>query len=92
MKVYEKLVDVVAIADARFPREIEKIKESYKSTSIKVINNFSESELSSEQNKHESETALDNFDQFDYTLVNTTFEKLEEDIYTLVSEVEKNEE
>ena len=91
LKVYERLVDVVAIADARFPNEINKIKEAYDATSINVINNFSQTELTSEQNKHESETALDDFDGYDYTLINTTFEGLEKDVNALVSEVEQSE-
>lgn len=92
MKVYEKFVDVVIVADARFPKEIETIKKACNSVSIEVINEFSEYELKGSETKHETETALDSYSRFDYIVHNKTFEKLEEDLIKIIKEVENNEE
>ena len=91
IKVYEKFVDVAIIADARFPREIEKIKESCDGVSIEIINKFSDYALSGSEEKHETETALDSFNGFDYIVENKTFDQLEQEMIKIVNEVENNE-
>ena len=71
--------DYVVIPDCRFPNEIDSLKEQYDVTAIWVdrgedFNNG----LTLEQQRHPSETALDNYD-FDYHLDNKgTLEDLEE--------------
>ena len=92
MKVYEKFVDVVIVADARFPKEIESIKKACNSISIEVINEFSEYEIKGKETIHETEVALDSYDNYDYIVHNKTFRKLEEDLIKIVKEVEDNEE
>lgn len=89
LKVYEKFVDVVIIADVRFPREVELIKEKCGATSIRVINEFNDYELSGSEKLHETETALESYDKFDYVLHNKTFEDLKNDVENIVKEVEK---
>lgn len=89
LKVYEKFVDVVIIADVRFPREVELIKEKCGATSIRVINEFNDYELSGSEKLHETETALESYDKFDYVLHNKTFEELKNDVENIVKEVEK---
>ena len=91
LKVYEKYVDVVVVADARLPREIELIKEKCSAVSIEVLNEFSDYKLNGDENKHETETALDNYNKFDYVLHNQTFDKLKLDSENIVKEVEENE-
>ena len=89
LKIYEKLADVVIVADGRFPNEIEKIKSNYDAVSIQVINEFSESELNESEKKHESETSLDSYNNYDYIIHNKTFEQLKNDAENIVKEVEK---
>lgn len=91
IKVYEKYVDVVIIADARFPREITALKESYNAVSIEIINKFSDYALKGSEEKHETETALDLFNGFDYIVENKTFEMLKKYMIKIVNEVEENE-
>ena len=81
-KVYERFVDVLIISDARLPIEIDTFKEKLNAVSIKVINNFEESKLSIEEQKHETEVAFDNYDNFDYVIKN-------DDINLLKSKVEE---
>ncbi|MCR5787725.1 MAG: hypothetical protein K6G37_01400 [Bacilli bacterium] len=89
VKIYEKYVDVVIVADARLPREIDDLKNEYNATAIKIINKFNDYELKNEEKVHETEVALNSYDKFDYVIENETFNKLKEDIYKLVEEVEK---
>lgn len=91
LKIYEKYVDVVIIADARLPREIDLIKEKCNATSIEVINEFNDYELKGDEKHHETETAINSYTKFDYVLHNKTFKDLESDVQNLVKEVENNE-
>ena len=91
IKVYERFVDVIVVADARLPREIDLIKEKCSAISIKVINEFNDYELKGDEKHHETETALDAYNKFNYVLHNKTFEGLEKDTNNIVSEVENNE-
>lgn len=89
LSVYEKYTDVVIVADARLPIEIDSIKEVCKATSIRVINEFNDYELKGNEKLHETETALDSYDKFDYVLHNKTLENLKIDAENIVKEVEK---
>lgn len=60
--------DYVLIPDARFPNEIEQMKDQFDCIAIKVISDY-DNGLTEEQKNHPSETALDDF-SFDYTIVN----------------------
>lgn len=89
LKVYERFVDVVIVADARLPREIDLIKEKCNAVSIEVINEFNDYKLKGEENNHETETALNSYDKFDYVLHNQTFDQLKIDTENIVKEVEE---
>ena len=89
LKVYEKFVDVVIVADVRFPREVELIKEKCSAISIRVLNEFNDYELQGNEKLHETETSLDNYDKFDYVIHNKTFEGLKSDAENIVKEVER---
>ena len=61
---------IVIIPDARFPNEIELTKQTFPNTlSIKVVRPDYSSALSLENQKHSSETSLDNY-TFDFTFTN----------------------
>ena len=81
IEIYSYFYDAIMVSDIRLPREIEGLKEKYKK--VVVINIFRpnfESELSSEQKKHITETAMDNYTDYDYKIINTTLDKLKEDM------------
>lgn len=60
---------VVIIPDARFPNEIEKAKELFPGAlSIKIVRPNHISSLSNDNQKHSSETALDNY-HFDLVVI-----------------------
>ena len=82
LKVYEKLTDNVIIADVRFPIEIEEMKLNYDNVyAIYVENQFSKNYLSVEEQSHPTETALENYDEFDYILANDTMDSLKDKVF-----------
>lgn len=68
--VFEDEWDCIIVPDTRFPNEIEQMKEAgFNVLSLRVKRPNFDSPLSEEQQKHPSETALDNY-SFDCTIMN----------------------
>lgn len=84
IKVYSYFFDVIILSDARFKEEIETIKNKFNNvTVIKIIGK--ENKLTELQKNHITETALDNYDKYDYIIENkTTKEELENKIYKVL--------
>jgi len=82
LKIYEQLTQNVVVCDVRMPEEIEDIKLNYDEVySIYVENQFSPSKLTLEEQMHITETALENYDEFDYILANDELEVLKEKVF-----------
>ena len=82
LRVYETLVDNLVIADVRMPAEIEEIKLNYDDVyTIYVENQFSNSDLTLEEQSHVTELALENYEEFDYILANDTKATLKEKVF-----------
>lgn len=89
IEVYEKYVEALVISDVRMPNEIEKIKETYDDVvSIYVVNQFAPSKLTIEQQAHETETALENYEEFDYTIANDTLENLRARVFKILEDLD----
>ena len=89
MEVLKNFYNVFLIADVRLPLEIIEIKKVYNdSVIIKVERENFETELTSEQQKHITEVGLDDFNDYNYKLINTTFDKLEEQVTNLIRKEE----
>lgn len=61
--------DYVIIPDARFPNEIDNLKDDFDVVSVRVVRPNFDNGLTEEQKRHESEVALDNY-EFDRTIEN----------------------
>ena len=78
IQIYNLYFDVVIISDVRLPDEIEEFKKRYADCkSIYVINQFAPSSLSIKGQMHITETALENYNNFDYTITNDNQNNLE---------------
>jgi len=88
IRVLSFFYDVAIISDVREPLEIEKPKKELDdAVSIHLIRNDFTTPLTEQQQKHYTETALDHFDDYDYTIYNdATKEALEEKAKHLVEE------
>lgn len=67
IKIYEYFFDVIIISDARFVSEIENIKT--KNTVVIKIEG-KENKLKNIEKKHITETALDNYNKYNYIIQN----------------------
>lgn len=81
--------DYFVISDARFVNEIEIPRKMYSSkvVVIKVVRDDSDSGLTDEQKKFKTEVALDEYDDYDFVINNTTLDKLEEDVRKILIEM-----
>lgn len=89
IKIYSYFYDVIIITDARFPDEIDVIKNNFNNVkTIKLIGRYND-ELTIEQKKHATETSLDNYDKYDYTVNNDkSLDDLKNKLESIINEVE----
>lgn len=71
IEIYSYFADVILVPDVRFPREIEIIKERFHNViSIGITRKDYISTLTKEQLKDITETALDNYHDYDFEIEN----------------------
>lgn len=88
IEIYSYFYDAIIVPDIRLPREIDSVREKFDNvTVIKVIRKNFETDLDSSEQKHITETAMDNYDKIDYNIVNDDLDKLEKDIYEIYKEM-----
>ena len=62
---------MITVSDIRFPEELDIIYNSFKNVyKINVIRPNYENNLNSSEKKHITELALDNYNNYDYTIIN----------------------
>lgn len=84
IKIYSYFYDLIVISDARFESEIETIKTNFKNVySINIYGR--DNNLNDKQKNHITETALDNYDKYDYILKNDV--ELEKNIIKILKEI-----
>ena len=82
IEIYKEYVQNLVITDVRMPNEIEMIKENFDDVySIYVVNQFGTSKLTVEQQSHITETALESYNEFDYTLANDELSALRDKVF-----------
>lgn len=82
--------DYIIIPDTRFPNEIQElIKYGFDVLSLKVIRDDFDSELTLEQKKHPSETALNNY-HFDSYITAVDLDDLKQECEMLVSSMNQH--
>ena len=79
--------DIVLIPDARFPREIECLRNIGRTISIHITRVDYKSNLTTEQNNHKTERALDNY-SYDYDILTSTDKEISE-IDTIIEDILK---
>lgn len=88
--VYSYYFDIITISDARFPNELEWPKERFDDVvNVRVIRDGYETVLSEKEQKHLTETALDEYNSYDYVIHNDgTLEDLKEKVREMVRKIE----
>ena len=92
IKVYSYFFDVLVLSDVRMINEIEIPEKEFQNViKIKVVRPNLKSELTNKQQNHITEKALDNYDNYDYVIINDgSLDDLKEKIEKL-AEVIDNE-
>lgn len=89
IRVYKYFVDVIIISGARFPNELDIPKKSFENVNvIKIERPGFVNELTDKQKAHSTEVALDNYDNFDYVLINDNLELFKDRVRNMIQEVE----
>lgn len=89
IEIYSYFYDAIIVPDIRLPREIESVKEKFDNVVVIKINRINfETELTGKEQKHKTETAMDNFNDYDYVVTNDTLEQYEKDIYDIYKKEE----
>ena len=88
IKIYSYFYDVITISDARFIEEIEDVKNSFSKVISIRITKKTDSTLTEAEKKHISETALDNYHNYDYVVSNDgSLEELKDRLIIIIEEV-----
>lgn len=89
---YKLFVNICIIDDARYPEEIDFFKQKYASEtiSIQIQRPDFESNLKFKEKNHKTEQMLDNYNHYDYTIINDgTLEDLKDKVQKLLRGVIK---
>ena len=88
--VYSCFYDCIIISDVRFKREILDIKAAFPDAiSIRMFRPDFDNGLTAEQKLHPTEIDLDDFNDFDEEIINTTFDNLKEDAKMIYTKYER---
>jgi dephospho-CoA kinase len=86
---YKNHVSNVIIDDVRMPNEIETMYESFDNVySFCILNQFAPSKLSIEEQADITETALEGYQDFDYTIINDNNNTLRDKVFKILEEIE----
>lgn len=86
IKVYSYYFDAVTVSDVRIKREIDIPKDNLDNVvAIKIVRPNFDNGLSETEKKHLTEVDLDNYDNFDYEIINDgSLEDLEKEVRKMV--------
>ena len=86
LEIFNNEWDWVLIPDTRFPNEVDLMREKFGATHVRIVRSNFESPLTTEQQNHPSEVALDE-EIPDYYLMNTgDLDDLRETVNTWIKE------
>ena len=88
IKILSNYFEIFIVDDIRLVNEIEEIKKRFNNVvSIGIEKENYISPLKEDEEKHITEHDLDNYDGYDYKIINTTKEELEIEVERIVMEV-----
>lgn len=87
--VFSCFYDAIIISDVRLKKEINDLRKVFPElVCVQVFRPDFDNGLTEEQKNHKTEIDLDDFEDFDVKIINTTLEKLEESAENLYKEKE----
>lgn len=94
IRIYSYYFDVITVSDARLPGEIDGIYNAFNNVyKVNIQRPNYDNGLTDEQNSHFVENALNEYDKYDFVILNdSTLENLNIKVKSIVNEVFSNEE
>jgi guanylate kinase len=90
IEIFSYFYDVIIISDVRLKKEIYDLKKAYPNIKvIHIVRPDFDNGLTEEQKNHPTEKDLDDFNEFDIEVVNTTLEELEKSVKKIYTENER---
>ena len=90
INIYSYFKDIIIIPDVRFKEEIEIMKENFKDVvSIKIERKDFKTDLTLEQQQDITEVSLDNYNNFDYKILNQKETNLNKEAINLIQSIEE---
>jgi dephospho-CoA kinase len=87
--IYNKHVQNVIIDDVRMPLEISEMRDNYDNVyALYIVNQFSPSKLSVSEQADITETALENYNDFDVTIANDDQKTLKDKVFKFLEGIE----
>lgn len=87
---YKNHVQNIIIDDVRMPQEIKAMYDSYDEVySMYIVNQFSKSKLTIEEQTDITETALEDCQNFDITIINDDEKTLKDKVFKFLERIEK---
>ena len=84
IEVFSYFYDIIIISDARLVDEVESVKNVY-SDSISIrVNRNEDNNLTLSEKNHITETGLNDYNNFDYIIDNTNYNKLMNDVENIL--------
>lgn len=92
IEILSNFFDIMIITDIRFPIEVDAIRERFDNVTVIHVERINfETELTTTESKHKTETAMDNYNKYDYCIINNELDDLKQQIMNVVNVEEKNE-
>ncbi len=87
IKVLSYFADIITISDARLPEELDTINSTYPNViKINIVRPEFDNSLNKTESVHRTETALDNYDKYNYEIINEgTLEELKINVFNLLN-------
>ena len=86
--VFSYFYDIIIVNDARLIDEVESLKNAYpNSISIRINRINYENGMTDKENNHKTEIDLDNYNNFDYLVLNDNYNNLKNQIELILKEV-----
>lgn len=90
IEIFSYFYDVIIISDVRLKKEIYDLKKAYPNIKvIHIVRPDFDNGLTEEQKNHPTEKDLDDFNEFDIEVVNTTLGELEKSVKKIYTENER---
>ena len=84
IEVFSYFYDIIIISDARLVDEVESVKNVYSDSIIIRVNRNEDNNLTLSEKNHITETGLNNYNNFDYIIDNTNYNKLMNDVENIL--------